>query len=493
MSLWEKGTDFSLLSKDVFLTEKRGYQAVFEDFFRLMDGKIAQYPPKAIGMICGGPLDEKMGVILAPPNLYGWDEVPAVEIFKKRYGCPVLLLNDANAGALAEWKYGAGQGVENMVFITFGTGCGAGLILDKKLYYGTNSMAGEIGHVRLAEDGGVGYGKAGSVEGFVSGGGMAQTAKRLFGRDVTAKDVAIAAQNGEAWAEEVFRITGEKLGDTLSILTDLFNPQKIVIGGIYPRNQARLDAYMVPRYEMEALHRSRLVCEIVSAALGESIDEYASLAAATLAAEQEQEELYLRFPELLPLKSAIDRTIETIISAHRKGGKVLLAGNGGSSADCGHIVGELMKSFKISRPIPQTDREKMHGAGTEGTELASVLQRGVAAIDLTAQAPILTAFGNDVSAEKAYGQLVYVYGRKEDVVIGLSTSGNSKNVVYALAAAKALGIPTVAFTGQKSGRCGELADIVINAPHTETYRVQEYHLPIYHHICARVEEKLFKE
>ena len=493
VSLWEKDADFSLLSKEVFATERRGYESVFADFFRIIDEKITLYPPKAMGLICGGPLDEKTGVILSPPNLHGWEEVQAVHIFKERYACPVSLLNDANAGALAEWKYGAGQGCENFVFITFGTGCGAGVILNGKLYYGTNSMAGEIGHVRLEKEGGVGYGKAGSVEGFVSGGGMAQTAKRLFGREVTAKDVAIAAEKGEAWAEEVFRITGEKLGDTLAILTDLFNPQCIAVGGIYPRNQARLDQYMAPRYALEALSRSQSVCKIVPAELGECIDEYASLAAATLAEEQAQEELYQRFPELLPIKSAIDATIAAIVTAYRQGGKVLLAGNGGSSADCGHIVGELMKSFKIPRPLTEAEKDKMKGAGMEGTLLADSLQRGVPAIDLTAQSSILTAFSNDVDAEKAYAQLVYVYGRKEDVVIGLSTSGNSKNVVYALAAAKALGMKTVAFTGEKSGRCGELADIVISAPHKETYRVQEYHLPIYHHVCACVEAELFKE
>lgn len=489
VSLWEKDADFTLLSKDVFATEKRGYQAVFEDFFRLIDEK--GHTPSAIGITCGGPLDEETGEILSPPNLPGWDHVEATRIFKDRYACPVRLCNDANAGALAEWKYGAGKGCKNMVFITFGTGCGAGLIVDGRLYSGSNGMAGEIGHVRLEKDGGVGYGKIGSVEGFVSGGGMAQTAKRLYNKEMTAKEVAQAAECGEAWAEDVFRITGEKLGDALSVLTDILNPDRIVIGGIYPRNRARLDRYALPRYEAETLSRSRSVCEICPATLGENIDEYAALATAVLAEENEGEELYTRFPELFPLKPTIDRAIEAIVAAYRKGGKVLLAGNGGSSADCGHIVGELVKSFKISRPLTEEEKKKMEGAGTEGAALATSLQRGIPAIDLTAQAPIVSAFGNDVAAEKTYAQLVFVYGKPEDVVIGLSTSGNSKNVVYALAAAKGMEITSIAMTGEKSGRCGELADIVIAAPHKETYRVQEYHLPIYHHICARVEAELF--
>ena len=130
-------------------------------------------PADAIGVSCGGPLDEKRGVILSPPNLPGWDEVHIVEELERRFGIPAKLLNDANAGALAEWNFGAGRGSENMLFLTFGTGLGAGLILGGRLYSGTNGNAGEIGHIRLAPSGPIGYGKAGSFEGFCSGGGIA--------------------------------------------------------------------------------------------------------------------------------------------------------------------------------------------------------------------------------------------------------------------------------------------------------------------------------
>ena len=134
---------------------------------------------KAIGISCGGPLDSKRGRILSPPNLPGWDDVDVITPFVERFGVPTALQNDANAGALAEWQWGAGKGCRNMVFLTFGTGMGAGLILNGELYTGTNDLAGEVGHIRLAEDGPEGYGKRGSFEGFCSGGGIARLAQSM--------------------------------------------------------------------------------------------------------------------------------------------------------------------------------------------------------------------------------------------------------------------------------------------------------------------------
>jgi glucokinase len=131
----------------------------------------------SIGISCGGPLDSKNGIIMSPPNLKGWDNIAIVERFESRFGIKTKLQNDANACALAEWKFGAANGYDNAIFLTFGTGLGAGLILDGRLYTGANDMAGEVGHIRLEQTGPVGYGKAGSFEGFCSGGGIAQLAK----------------------------------------------------------------------------------------------------------------------------------------------------------------------------------------------------------------------------------------------------------------------------------------------------------------------------
>ena len=171
----------------------------------------------AIGISCGGPLDSKRGVVMSPPNLPGWNDIPIVRMLEERFGIRTGIHNDANACALAEWKFGAGVGTQNMVFLTFGTGLGAGLILDGKLYAGTNDNAGELGHIRLSEFGPVGYGKCGSFEGFASGGGIAQLArfkvseKQQMGESVawcppgqldsiSAHTVALAAASGDPLA-----------------------------------------------------------------------------------------------------------------------------------------------------------------------------------------------------------------------------------------------------------------------------------------------------
>lgn len=254
-----------------------------------------------IGISCGGPLDSKRGVILSPPNLPGWDEIEIVEHLRKRYGGKVALQNDANACAVAEWKYGAGKGSNNMIFLTFGTGLGAGLILDGRLYTGTNDMAGECGHIRLENFGPVGYGKSGSFEGFCSGGGIAglgkimATEKLQMGKSVsyckdmcdldkiTAKSIAEAAHLGNDDAREVYRICGEKLGAGLSILIDILNPETIVIGSVFQRSEDLLRCEMEKKIKEETLFYSRKVCKIVPAALTENIGDYAALSVASMA------------------------------------------------------------------------------------------------------------------------------------------------------------------------------------------------------------------
>ena len=202
----------------------------------------------AIGVSCGGPLDSRTGVVMSPPNLPGWDNIPIVKLLGDRFGIRTGIHNDANACALAEWKFGAGIGARNMAFLTFGTGLGAGLILDGKLYAGTNDNAGELGHIRLSDFGPVGYGKCGSFEGFASGGGIAQLArfkvseKHQMGQrvswcvpgqldEITARDVADAAAAGDELALEIYRISATYLGRGLAIVIDLINPEVIVIGG----------------------------------------------------------------------------------------------------------------------------------------------------------------------------------------------------------------------------------------------------------------------
>ncbi len=252
------------------------------------------------GVSCGGPLDSRRGLILSPPNLPGWDGVPARAIIEAKLGRPVLLQNDANAGAVAEWKFGAGRGVQSMLFLTFGTGLGAGLILDGRLYSGACDAAGECGHLRLAPFGPVGFGKAGSFEGFCSGGGIAQLAatrareELQMGRRVawcpslselpnlSAKIVGEAAESGDALALSIYDECGSHLGRGLALLIDILNPELIVIGSIFARSEALLRPAMERSIMTEALSGSAACCRVVPAALGESIGDYAALSLALL-------------------------------------------------------------------------------------------------------------------------------------------------------------------------------------------------------------------
>ena len=252
------------------------------------------------GISCGGPLDSQKGVILSPPNLPGWDNIQVVDYLKKKYGGKVAIQNDANACALAEWKYGAGVGTKNMIFLTFGSGLGAGLILNGQLYAGTNDMAGEVGHMRLSEYGPVGYGKTGSFEGFCSGNGIAAlgrmmaTEKLQMGEgtsycknkgeldDITAKKIAECAKAGYEDAKEVYRRCGEKLGCGLAVLIDILNPEMIVIGSVFERSEELLREAMEAKIETESLSYARNVCKIVPAALTENIGDYAALSVAAM-------------------------------------------------------------------------------------------------------------------------------------------------------------------------------------------------------------------
>lgn len=251
----------------------------------------------AIGISCGGPLDSASGVVMSPPNLPGWDNIPIVKILSEEFHAKAAIHNDANACALAEWKFGAGKGTRNMVFMTFGTGLGAGLIIDGKLYTGTNDNAGELGHIRLEEFGPVGYGKSGSFEGFCSGSGIEQLARSLAKEKmqmggkvswcpdgdldaITAKAVAIAAREGDPIAKRVYEISARHLGKGLAIVIDVLNPELIVIGSIYSRNEDMFKPLMEEVLAGEALPLANKVCRVVPAALGESIGDYAALSIA---------------------------------------------------------------------------------------------------------------------------------------------------------------------------------------------------------------------
>lgn len=249
-----------------------------------------------IGISCGGPLDSKKGIIQSPPNLPGWDQIPICQIFEEVFKVPVKLLNDADASAVAEWKYGAGKGFENVVFITFGTGLGAGLILNNKLYSGARGMAGEIGHIRLTDDGPIGYGKKGSFEGYCSGGGIYQQIKSFIKQkkslgitkdwfneeEVSAKRLSELARQGDELALELFKQVGSNFGKGLSIILDILNPDIIIVGGIYMRSHQLFDDAMYNILKIETLPQNLEHVAIKPSLLGEEIGDYAAICAGLL-------------------------------------------------------------------------------------------------------------------------------------------------------------------------------------------------------------------
>lgn len=250
---------------------------------------------EAIGISCGGPLNSKTGTILSPPNLIGWDNVNITKYIEEKTGIKAWLCNDANACALAEWRIGAGKGCSNIIFMTFGTGLGAGLILNGQLYSGTNDMAGELGHIRLSDYGPVGYGKMGSFEGFCSGNGIAQLAKMIVLEEIqkgnktslcediidieniTSEKVGIAAKNGDYLAKKILQHVGIQLGRGLSILIDLLNPEKIIIGSIFNRCYEEIWPWAEQIIYNETLALSRQVCQIEPSMLSESVGDFAAL------------------------------------------------------------------------------------------------------------------------------------------------------------------------------------------------------------------------
>lgn len=292
-----EGSDIEIIDKISFATVscEETIGLLKSGIRRIMDrNSLTSENTYSIGISCGGPLDSRRGVIMSPPNLPGWDNVPIVSILSDEFGIPAAIHNDANACALAEWTFGAGKGSRNMAFLTFGTGLGAGLIIDGRLYSGTNDNAGELGHIRMSDFGPVGYGKSGSFEGFCSGGGIRQLAQSLvkerlqMGQTVSwcpdgdvekinAKVVADAAGQGDPFAREIFDISSRYLGAGLSILIDILNPELIVIGSIYARNEDMMRPVMEKVIAREALPLASEVCKVVPAALGESIGDYAAL------------------------------------------------------------------------------------------------------------------------------------------------------------------------------------------------------------------------
>lgn len=209
-------------------------------------------------------------------------------------------------------------------------------------------------------------------------------------------------------------------------------------------------------------------------------------------AQQEVKLLVTRYPELAPLESAVAKSVEMIAGSCRSGGKLLVCGNGGSASDSLHIVGELMKSFVLKREIAPELRNKLAAEYPEDAEFyAKNLQGAMPAISLVNEVSLMTAFGNDQSSELVFAQQILGYGREGDVLIAISTSGNSANVIHAARVSHLLGIKVISLTGESGGKLKEISDVLLNVPNNCTYQIQELHLPVYHALCLALEQELF--
>lgn len=511
---------------------KTGFDAVWPELIAatrelLAKNQLTVEDIVAVGVSCGGPLDAKRGVVMSPPNLPGWDNIPITEMIAGEFGCPAFLMNDANACALAEWRFGAGQGVDNMVFLTMGTGLGGGIVINREIYEGSSGMAGEFGHIRLRNHGPVGYGKAGSFEGFCGGNGIADHARRIAAEypdreavaeylqltgteDYSMRSLDLAQAKGNKFARHMFDLTGEMLGHGLAMIIDGFNPDRIVIGSIFERSEALLRPAMERVLRDEGLTESLAVCQILPARLGDRIGDFACLLVAkhgldlrggmtVLSGENTEQvneifiELFRNYPQLDVCRNDIMAFYEKLVGVFASGGKLLICGNGGSASDAQHIVGELMKDFAVNRGLDKNVADQLRTMFPDGSgeHLAQTLVEAFPAISLSGEQSLNSAVINDVAADIVYSQQVYGLCGKNDALLALSTSGNSANVVNAAKVARLKGAVTLAITGQRDSQLSTLCDVCLKLPSAETYRVQEFTLPIYHTICRMLEVKFF--
>lgn len=479
----------------------------------------------AIGISCGGPLDSRRGLILSPPNLPGWHNIPLPRMMSERFGVPAFLQNDANSCALVEWKLGAGKGMSDMIFLTMGTGMGAGVISEGQLLRGHNDMGGEIGHLRLMEEGPVGFGKAGSFEGFTSGGGIAIQAgtftQELISQEkepawikdghtadeMDAKLMAEYAKKGNKDAQHFFTGIGKMLGRGLALLVDAFNPQRIIIGSIFVRCEELLRPSMEEELKKEAIPFSLEGLSIVPAQTGEELGDLASIMVALhamgidpLRETGERDTLVMahldlliqRYPQLSETRESILKAYITLRDCYESGNKLLVAGNGGSSADSDHIVGELMKGFYLKRPLHKDVYSKLEKAfGEYAPGAVDLLQGALPAISLSSHTALMTAFMNDVDPQLVMAQQVIGYAKPGDALLALSTSGNARNVNIAARTAAALGMHVIGLTGESGGSLKDSCETCIRVPGKMPAEVQELHLPVYHTLCAMLESKFY--
>lgn len=436
----------------------------------------------AISVSIGGPLQIEPGIILAPPHLPTWDNVPLKRLLAERYCLPVFVEHDGNAGALAEYYFGAGRGARHMIFLTAGTGFGGGIIIDGRVHRGATDTAGEVGHIRLADYGPGEFGKVGSWEAFCSGAGMVKWAHwQMPGRwpqTLTTREFVTRALAGERDALRIVRECGQWLGRGLAYLIDTLNPDAIVLGSLAV---ALGDLLLQPAREVvqrECLPQAAAACRIAPAQLGARLGDVAALMAAISSrhipgafktpgiygisrALRDSVNALARLDEIADV---IEQTATVICDALQAGRKVIVFGNGGSAAQAQHLAGELVGKYGPAR-------------------------RSLPCIALTADSGVVTCIANDFGYDNLFSRQLEAFAQAGDVVIGITTSGKSTNVLKALDAAHQLGAVTIAMTGA-AGLVGGRATHVVAVPSDSTPRIQEAHAFIVHYWCERLEEEV---
>lgn len=440
--------------------------------------------PVAVSVSIGGPLNIDSGVIYAPPNLPTWIAIPLRERLIAHFQLPTFLEHDGNAGALAEHYWGAGREADSLVFLTLGTGLGAGILLNGRVLRGATDTAGEVGHMRIAPDGPLLYGKAGAWEGYCSAAGLEMLAQRTpdaFEAPITARQILQAAISGDAAALRMVEEMGAWLGQGMAVLVDVLNPQKIIVGTL---GVVLGDLLLEPARAVvnrEALPIAAQACQILPAALGDDLGSVASLMAVshawregrfipksagedpdTLVASALHAGIAVRERTVSHLSGLIASSAQAIVTALQSGGKVLACGNGGSAAVASHFASELIGRFRAERrPLP--------------------------AVSLTDNGSVLTCISNDYAYEDVFARQVEALAGPGDVVVAFTTSGRSPNVVRALAMARSRGALTIALTGRIGLAEPDGAQYVLQVASDSTASVQEEHEAIVHIWCEVID------
>jgi len=280
----------NIYCKHLFPTlSSKGFKKSFETIVHETKGFIKKISKEAhridfLSVSIGGPLHVEKGIILSPPNLPGWNNIPLKKLLEKEFKKKCFIEHDGNAGALAEYYFGAGKGYKNIVFLTMGTGMGAGLILNGNIYRGSTDTAGEIGHIRIAEDGPLAYGKKGSYESYASGNGIAKLAHlhfpAIYKKNITAKEIFEDFNKNKREAKFIVNLSAKYLGRGLAIIADMLNPDIIIIGSLAVRMGSSLLKPAIKEMKKEALKETFNNCKIVPSKLGDKIGDIASLCSA---------------------------------------------------------------------------------------------------------------------------------------------------------------------------------------------------------------------